>query len=58
VDRDVNELPYGDERPSSSRRRRPEDDDADRRDSRDTKVCSFLRLSLHETPHTDLPCRD
>jgi pre-mRNA-processing factor 40 len=41
VDRDVNELPYGDERPSSSRRRRPEDDDADRRDSRDAKVCSI-----------------
>jgi pre-mRNA-processing factor 40 len=40
VDRDVNELPYGDERPSSSRRRRADDDDADRRDSRDSKVCS------------------
>lgn len=38
VDRDVNELPYGDERPSSSRRRRADDDDVDRRDSRDSKV--------------------
>lgn len=35
------ELPYGDDRPTSgARRRRPEDeDDYDRRDSRDSKVC-------------------
>ena len=33
----VEELPYGDERPTSSRRRRAEDED-DRRDSRDSKV--------------------
>lgn len=42
VDRDVNELPYGDERPSSSRRRRADDEDLDRRDSRDSKVCGLL----------------
>ena len=37
------ELPYGDERPSGSRRRRPDDeDDYTRRDSRDAKVCISL----------------
>ena len=40
------ELPYGDERPAGSRRRRQdEEDDYSRRDSRDSKV-SFLFLSL------------
>lgn len=35
----VEELPYGDERPTSSRRRRADDDDdLERRDSRDSKV--------------------
>lgn len=34
----VEELPYGDERPTSSRRRRADDDEVDRRDSRDSKV--------------------
>lgn len=35
----VEELPYGDERPTSSRRRRAEeDDDLERRESRDSKV--------------------
>ncbi|KAG7124035.1 Pre-mRNA-processing protein prp40 like [Verticillium longisporum] len=38
------ELPYGDERPSGSRRRR-DDDDADRRDSRDSK-----RVKREKTP--------
>jgi pre-mRNA-processing factor 40 len=38
------ELPYGDERPSGSRRRR-EDDEDDRRDSRDSKV---RRLTSHQ----------
>ena len=32
------ELPYGDERPSGSRRRRDDEDDYTRRDSRDSKV--------------------
>jgi len=44
VDRDVNELPYGDERPSSSRRRRADDDELDRRNSRDSKVSFPLQL--------------
>ncbi|EEY18331.1 predicted protein [Verticillium alfalfae VaMs.102] len=38
------ELPYGDERPSGSRRRR-DDDDADRQDSRDSK-----RVKREKTP--------
>jgi hypothetical protein len=41
MDRDVNELPYGDERPTSARRRRAEDE-PDRRDSRDSKVRKLL----------------
>lgn len=41
------ELPYGDERPSGSRRRRPDDeDDYTRRDSRDSKV-RFFPCSRH-----------
>jgi pre-mRNA-processing factor 40 len=34
----VDELPYGDERPTSSRRRREDDEEHDRRGSRDSKV--------------------
>ncbi|KAI1401576.1 hypothetical protein F4819DRAFT_457938 [Hypoxylon fuscum] len=42
----VEELPYGDERPTSSRRRRADDDDdLERRDSRDSK-----RLKRERTP--------
>lgn len=53
VDRDVNELPYGDERPSSSRRRRADDDELDRRDSRDSK--RFKREHSRErTPQHDV----
>lgn len=41
------ELPYGDERPSGSRRRRPDDeDDYTRRDSRDSKVRTPLYNEL------------
>jgi pre-mRNA-processing factor 40 len=42
------ELPYGDDRPATSRRRRPEDeDDYARRDSRDSKVrCPLLTIPV------------
>ncbi|KAF4810653.1 Pre-mRNA-processing protein prp40 [Colletotrichum tropicale] len=46
------ELPYGDERPSGSRRRREEDED-DRRDSRDSK-----RVRRERTPRERTPQRD
>ncbi|KAB5580662.1 hypothetical protein GE09DRAFT_1168059 [Coniochaeta sp. 2T2.1] len=53
VDRDVNELPYGDERPSSShRRRRADDEDLDRRDSRDPKRLK-REVSRERSPHRD-----
>ncbi|KAI1337452.1 hypothetical protein F5Y15DRAFT_417920 [Xylariaceae sp. FL0016] len=51
----VEELPYGDERPTSSRRRRADDDDGDfdRRDSRDSK-----RLRSEKTPRERSALRD
>ncbi|KAI1859802.1 hypothetical protein JX265_010251 [Neoarthrinium moseri] len=49
----VDELPYGDERPSSARRRREDDDDYDRRDSRDSK-----RLKRERTPRERSPPRE
>ncbi|KAK1769516.1 U1 snRNP [Phialemonium atrogriseum] len=52
VDRDVSELPYGDERPSSSRRRRADDDEIDRRDSRDAKRLK-PDYSRERTPQRD-----
>lgn len=52
MDRDVEELPYGDERPSSSRRPRPDEDDYDRRDSRSSK-----RAKLDDT-REPTPLRD
>ncbi|KAH7170677.1 hypothetical protein EDB81DRAFT_708968 [Dactylonectria macrodidyma] len=54
------ELPYGDERPSGSRRRRPDDeDDYSRRDSRDSKRLrrdkSRERTPQRETPRAKTP---
>ncbi|ORY62108.1 uncharacterized protein BCR38DRAFT_458707 [Pseudomassariella vexata] len=50
----VDELPYGDDRPTSSRRRRADDDEGyDRRDSRDSK-----RLKRERTPRERSPPRD
>ncbi|KAL0936570.1 FF domain-containing protein [Colletotrichum truncatum] len=46
------ELPYGDERPSGSRRRREEDED-ERRESRDSK-----RVKREKTPRERTPQRD
>lgn len=48
----VDELPYGDDRPSSARRRR--DDDDDRHDSRDSKVrCpNEMRYCIFHTVYT------
>ncbi|KAI1386714.1 uncharacterized protein F4822DRAFT_411032 [Hypoxylon trugodes] len=50
----VEELPYGDERPTSSRRRRAEDDDdLERRDSRDSKRVRRERTPRERSPHRD-----
>ncbi|KAI0841236.1 hypothetical protein F5Y06DRAFT_260971 [Hypoxylon sp. FL0890] len=50
----VEELPYGDDRPTSSRRRRAEDDDdLDRRDSRDSKRVRRERTPRERSPHRD-----
>ncbi|KAI0128055.1 hypothetical protein F4776DRAFT_629068 [Hypoxylon sp. NC0597] len=50
----VEELPYGDDRPTSSRRRRAEDDDdLDRRDSRDSKRLRRERTPRERSPHRD-----
>ncbi|KAI1328338.1 hypothetical protein F5Y16DRAFT_159224 [Xylariaceae sp. FL0255] len=50
----VDELPYGDERPTSSRRRRVDtEDDYDRRDSRDSK-----RLKRERTPRERSQARE
>lgn len=46
VERDVEGLNYGDEKPSLPRRRRAEDDDVRRPDSRDAKVRVLSQLSL------------
>ena len=50
VDRDVEELPYGDERPSSSRRPRPDEDDHDRKEGRNSKRAK-IEDTREPTPH-------
>ena len=52
MDRDVEELPYGDERPSSSRRPRPDEDDDDRKDGRSSKRPK-IENTREPTPHRD-----
>ena len=52
MDRDVEELPYGDERPSSSRRPRAADDGDDGRSSKRVK------LEDSKTPREPTPQRD
>lgn len=44
IERDVEGLNYGDEKPSLPRRRRADEDDVRRADSHDAKVCSFCHL--------------
>ncbi|KAI1126089.1 hypothetical protein F5Y10DRAFT_245592 [Nemania abortiva] len=51
----VEELPYGDERPTSSRRRRADDEDEnDRRDSRDSKRLRRERTPRERSPHREV----
>jgi pre-mRNA-processing factor 40 len=52
MDRDVEELPYGDERPSSSRRPRADEDDYDRKDGRNSKRVKVENTREH-TPHRE-----
>ncbi|GAP84918.1 putative FF domain-containing protein [Rosellinia necatrix] len=50
----VEELPYGDERPTSSRRRRADDEDEnDRRDSRDSKRPRREKTPRERSPHRE-----
>ncbi len=71
VDRDPDELNYGDEKPLTSARRRRDEEDPDRRDSRDSKVRltedtwfnrrwadHFLQRLRRDSPRERTPHRD
>jgi len=55
MDRDIDELPYGDERPSSSRRPRADEDDFERREGRHSKRVKVEAASEPTPPREARP---
>jgi len=59
MDRDVDELPYGDERPTTSRRQRPaEEEDQDRKEGgrhAAKRIKTETNSTREHTPHRDVP---